>query len=44
MFMFLKDWGASGNPGHSLVENTENLLVLFAMGSLVVIKHVIDLI
>lgn len=43
MFMFLKDWGASGHPGHSLVENTEHLLVSFAMGSLVVIKHMLDL-
>jgi len=43
MFMFLKDWGAPGNPGHSLVQITDHLLVSFAMGSLVVIKHMFDL-
>lgn len=43
MFRILKDWGASGNPGHSLVGNTKHPLVSFAVGSLVVIKHMTDL-
>lgn len=43
MFTVLRDWGASENPGHRLVETTERLLVSFAMGSLVVIKRRIEL-